>query len=75
MANFARLMFTQQCSFNPKGLLFNKAPPSFQITTGIKKKLDQRTGRPDPGVAALVSLVFTGFVLVKLIQQSLSQSC
>ena len=32
-------MFTQQCSFNPKGLLFKKAPPSFQITTGIKKNL------------------------------------
>ena len=32
-------MFTQQCSFNPKGLFFKKAPPSFQITTGIKKNL------------------------------------
>ena len=64
MANFARLLSTQQCLFNPKKLFFK--PPSFQITTGIKKRrLGQRTGRPDPSVAALFSKVFAGFVLVK----------
>ena len=36
MASFARLLSTQQCLFNPKKTVFK--PPSFQITTGIKKE-------------------------------------
>ena len=37
MANFVRLLLTQQCLFNPKKLFFKKMPLSLQITTGIRK--------------------------------------
>ena len=46
MANLVKLLSTQQCLFN---LSLSR------LLMVFLKKLDQKTGRPDPSVAALFS--------------------